>query len=409
MSHARLDQLQSALVDELIHKEGIRSRAVEAAFRSVPRHLFLPDVPPEEVYSDQAIVTKTDDENIAISSSSQPVLMAAMLESLDLRPGDRVLEIGAGTGYNAALLAHVVGRDGLVVSVDIDADLVESARRHLHTAGYDHVEVLLADGGDGAPLFAPFDAILVTVGVWDIPPAWLAQLKPGRRLIAPIWFYGSQLAITFQKDEEHLVGLESIPCGFVRMQGAFAGPETVLTLDEKGLLQITLDTTANVDPHRVRHFLQSRYTLRATGIKVDARQIAYGLYFWLGIHTQGFVHIHAFDELAKHGSIPRLFGNQDRYLASAGLMAPDGLALLMRASVVGDEEVTARPFQLWIAQYGDRTVADRLLAAVAAWNAASRPHMDEFSVTAYPMAAPQPAAPAGVVSKRWMRYHFTRR
>src|SRR5580693_5696557 len=119
---------------------GIRDERIAAALRDVPRHLFLPHLPPEEAYLDDAIVTKRDADGQAISSSSQPAIMAIMLDQLDLSPGQRVLEIGAGTGYNAALMSHIVGPSGTVVSVDIDSDVAGQARDHLASAGYPRSE-----------------------------------------------------------------------------------------------------------------------------------------------------------------------------------------------------------------------------------------------------------------------------
>src|SRR3984893_11957908 len=137
-------RIHALLIDELAAAGAVRSPTVEAALRAVPRHLFLPDVPLEEVYRDQAIVTKRVD-GIRVSSSSQPAIMAIMLEQLDVRPGQRVLEIGAGTGYNAALLAHLVGPTGRVVTVDIDDDIVAAARQHLDAAGCERVQVVCGD------------------------------------------------------------------------------------------------------------------------------------------------------------------------------------------------------------------------------------------------------------------------
>jgi protein-L-isoaspartate(D-aspartate) O-methyltransferase len=111
--------LPQALVDELKNKGAIRTTPVETAFRAVPRHLFVPGVALDEVYRDQSIPTKRLDGAI-VSSSSQPAIMAVMLEQLALEPGHHVLEIGAGAGYNAALMAHIVGETGQVVTVDID-------------------------------------------------------------------------------------------------------------------------------------------------------------------------------------------------------------------------------------------------------------------------------------------------
>src|SRR5215204_4057723 len=120
-----------------------------------------------------------------ISSSSQPAIMAVMLDQLDVRPGQRVLEIGTGTGYNAALLAELVGGSGAVTTVDIDADLVEQAGRNLDAAGVGGVDVVRGDGsaggvdvvrGDGSagwPDAAPYDRIILTAAARDLAPAWL--------------------------------------------------------------------------------------------------------------------------------------------------------------------------------------------------------------------------------------------
>src|SRR5512147_1970485 len=112
--------LNEALIDELKKGEYIRSASTEAAFRAVHRHHFLPGTPFEDAYSNRAIRAKQDASGEWISSSSQPSIMAIMLEQLKLEPGQTVLEIGAGTGYNAALMAHIVGPAGRVVTVDLD-------------------------------------------------------------------------------------------------------------------------------------------------------------------------------------------------------------------------------------------------------------------------------------------------
>ena len=144
-----INVLNQALVDELKSMGCIQTPRVEAAFQAVLRHRFIPETPLEEVYSNRVILTKQDQNGQWISSSSEPAIMAIMLEQLDLEPGQKVLEIGAGTGYNAALMAHIVGETGQVVTIDIDDDLVEAAQAHLLRAGFDHVQVTCADGGYG--------------------------------------------------------------------------------------------------------------------------------------------------------------------------------------------------------------------------------------------------------------------
>jgi len=177
-----------------------------AAFEAVPRHLFVPyyyvgveggyerlwagspDPCTRErwlrgVYADVPLATRLRDGEL-VSSSSQPSLMARMLTELRVAAGDRVLEIGAGTGYNAALLAHRLG-DDLVTTVDLEPEITESARTHLAAAGY-RPTVVTGDGTRGVPEHAPYDRIIATCALTSIPRAWLAQCTPGARILAPL-------------------------------------------------------------------------------------------------------------------------------------------------------------------------------------------------------------------------------
>ncbi|MFF1449462.1 methyltransferase domain-containing protein [Streptomyces sp. NPDC058274] len=177
-----------------------------SAFETVPRHLFVPyyyvgvmagherrwgeDPDPHRreawlrgAYADVPLATRMRDGEL-VSSSSQPSLMAKMLTELEVRDGDAVLEIGAGTGYNAALLGHRLG-DDRVTTVDLDPEITESARRHLATAGHRPV-VVTGDGARGVPERAPFDRIIATCTLTSIPRPWLAQCSPGARILAPL-------------------------------------------------------------------------------------------------------------------------------------------------------------------------------------------------------------------------------
>lgn len=182
-------------------------------FRAVPRAWFLPDlvwvydmgtgrsVPVSRVddpdawervaYANVPLVTQWDDGRhsgtgpgvVATSSASMPSVVAAMLRDLEVGDGMRVLEIGTGTGWNAALLAHRLG-SGNVVSVEIDADVVTRARAALARVGLGP-EVIHGDGRDGAPGSAPYDRVIATAGVRDLPPRWLEQTRPGGVVLAP--------------------------------------------------------------------------------------------------------------------------------------------------------------------------------------------------------------------------------
>lgn len=185
------------------------------AFRAVPRHLFLPrwfeseggrwraadETTPgwlDAVYGDRVLVTQLDNDpegwerarrvgvvaGAPTSSSSQPGIMAVMLEALQVRDGDRTLEIGTGTGYNAALLCHRLG-DDLVSTVDVDPAVLAQAKSNLDRAGY-RPTCVVTDGAEGLPDRAPFDRVLATCSVAKIPPAWLAQTAPGGQVVTTL-------------------------------------------------------------------------------------------------------------------------------------------------------------------------------------------------------------------------------
>lgn len=181
--------LRRDLVEHLRGRGHVRDERVAAAFAAVPRELFLAEHAERhglaEVYRDDAIVTRRDGSGTPTSSSSQPAIMAEMLEMLGLRPGQRVLEVGAGTGYNAALLAHLVGEAGRVTSVELDADTAVAARRAL-VAGGVPARVEVGDGAAGWPDAAPYDAVVATASTGTIPRAWFDQLRPGGTLVLPL-------------------------------------------------------------------------------------------------------------------------------------------------------------------------------------------------------------------------------
>lgn len=185
------ERLRAALVDHIRGRGTFHTTQVENAFRTVPRHLFLPDVDLTEAYAPRPVVTKRAANGTAVSSASSPNLVAEMLELLDVAPGQRILEVGAATGINAALLAELTGPTGQVVTIELDDDLATGAREALTRAGYPQVEVICGDGALGHPAGAPYDRIIVTAGAWDIPAPWWQQLAPDGRLVVPVRLHGS--------------------------------------------------------------------------------------------------------------------------------------------------------------------------------------------------------------------------
>jgi protein-L-isoaspartate(D-aspartate) O-methyltransferase len=184
-SSAAGDVLRAALVDQLVADGRVQTSAVEDALRRVPREAFVPDLDLTRVYEDRPQLVKADAHR-TLSTISQPTMVAIMLELAELSPGDRVLEIGSGTGYNAALLATLVGPGGEVVGVDIEEDLVRSSRAALASLGLRNVAVHVGDGRDGWPDDAPYDCVMATVGAEEVPLAWRYQVIDGGRLLVPM-------------------------------------------------------------------------------------------------------------------------------------------------------------------------------------------------------------------------------
>lgn len=182
--------MRRRLVAHLRRRGYVRDRRIMRAFLALPREAFLPDELKRAglpgVYRDDAIVTRRDPATHApTSSSSQPAIMALMLEMLDVRPEHRVLEIGAGTGYNAAMLALLANPGGEVVSIDIDEAAAAAAAAALREVAA-RVHVVVGDGAVGMPGMRDVDRLEVTASSHVVPRAWHEQMALGGRLVMPL-------------------------------------------------------------------------------------------------------------------------------------------------------------------------------------------------------------------------------
>jgi protein-L-isoaspartate(D-aspartate) O-methyltransferase len=162
------------------------------------------------------------DEPVATSSVSAPVIVGSMLTEMALRHGLRVLEVGTGSGYNAALIAELVGDPSLVTTVEIDPTLVAEAVPRLERLGYGAIHVIGGDGTEGVAERAPFDRVVATVGCLDIAPAWIGQLAEGGELLLPLEHGAMHPRVAVGKSEVGLHGSFVGRSGFVRIQGSQA-------------------------------------------------------------------------------------------------------------------------------------------------------------------------------------------
>jgi protein-L-isoaspartate(D-aspartate) O-methyltransferase len=245
-----VSELRHQLTGRLRASGVIRTAGVEAAFRSTPRHLFLPGVPVGAAYADNPVYTKQDGSGVNISAASQPFIVATMLEQLAVQPGDRIMEAGAGTGYNAALMAAMAGPGGHVITIDVDEDLVTGAREHLAAAQVTNVDVVLGDGALGHPGGAPYDKIIATVGAAEVPGPWLQQLAPGGRLVVPLRLRGTaSRSIIFERRENGWHSQGSRLAVFMPMRGSHDDARRVISLTQGTdvTLQVHQDQEAEAD------------------------------------------------------------------------------------------------------------------------------------------------------------------
>jgi protein-L-isoaspartate(D-aspartate) O-methyltransferase len=240
------------LADALGVSGAVRSAWLRRAFEEIPRHVFVPRFHRWEggrevlvdgdsaaqrdewlrgVYTDEALTVQlapTHDEPAGAgrptSSSSAPGVMAGMLEALDLQPGHRVLDVGTGTGYNAALLCHRIGAEN-VVSIELDPGLADAARRALAELGL-RPSVHVGDGHLGVPESAPFDRIIATASVDHIPPAWIAQLAPGGAIVADLrgGLSGSLVRLVAVDDDVAEGRVLDLPGAFMPMRTRLDSP-----------------------------------------------------------------------------------------------------------------------------------------------------------------------------------------
>ncbi|MGH3915102.1 MAG: protein-L-isoaspartate O-methyltransferase family protein [Pseudonocardiaceae bacterium] len=242
------------LVSALRANGMLHSAPVIAAFTAVPRSRFVPaGTSPEDAYADHALVLTSDPCGRATSTISQPSMVALMLEQLRPGPGDRVLEVGAASGYTAALLAEMVRPSGRVVTVELDAALADAAADRL-AERWPEAAVRAGDGWPGVPEAAPFDRVHVTVGVDDLSPHWLEQLTDGGVLVAPITLRPSiELSVAFERCGAELVSRSVRPCGFVRLRGPNAVASGTFVLE--GVGTVHADWTDDTQKQQLRSVL----------------------------------------------------------------------------------------------------------------------------------------------------------
>lgn len=387
------DASRAAMVTELRELGVIRNDRVAAAVGTVPRHLFAPGEPLERAYAAKTILqTKRDAQGVAISMISAADIQAMMLEQAQLEPGMRVLEIGSG-GYNAALIAELVGETGQVTTVDIDPEVIDRTRRCLAVAGYDRVNAVVADADGGVPEYAPYDCVIATTSAWDIPPAWTDQLAEGGRIVVPLRMRGLTRSVVFEREGDRLVSQGYELCSFVPMQGVGTPVERVLPLagDE---VSLRLDGDQPVDPDRLRKALSQPRIEAWSGVTVGGVGRFDGLHLWLAINLLRFGVLTAQKEAAARGLVAHAWA-----LGMPTAVSEDSFAYLGLRGVTPDRMTCE--FGVYGHGPDAKELADQVLQHIQSWDGSNL----DVRIEVYPAGTPDDQLPEGafVLNKKHTR------
>ncbi|MFM9540149.1 methyltransferase, FxLD system [Streptomyces turgidiscabies] len=371
-------RLRQRMTENILRRGYSLSAPVFEALQSVPRHRYAPEVPLETAYDDNlAVVTLRNEEGRAVSSVSASWLQGTMIDGLRPQPGMTMLEVGSG-GFNAELLAHVVGQLGRVVTVDLDPYVVHRTRQLTAEAGSGRVTAVLGDGALGAPDHVPadgFDGIVITYNVWDLSPAWHEQLAEGGHLVLPLEMHGYTRAIALHKRGNVL---EAGPgdwtfCGFIRDRGSAA--RTTPAVDLPGGLQLRFEDGLPADTAGLDQALRGpRYEL-GTSVSVAGDESFETLQLLLATTLDGFC------RLAVDGERDGGLASVPRGADAAAMVGEGSLAYLTHVLVKDGDTPAERRSEFIVHAFGPvaEDLAGQMAARVRAWDstvrAAGYPHL----------------------------------
>ncbi len=361
------------------------SEKTEQAFLAVPRHAFVPryrliftkewqEVTDENLhehlgrlYNDASLCLYGDDDDHIPSTISQPSFVIRSLDMLQLRPGQKVFELGTGSGWNAALIAHLVGPEGHVYSVELIPELAGRAKAALSATGVENVTVIVGDGGDGYALGAPYDRATFTAGTYDLPHQFYDQMKDDGLLLVGIKSEGGgDNLFILRKRQGHFESVEAMPCGWVQMRGKYqidsANPKPIEELPEWNGLQ-------NREVSRIPYW----WSVKGREHFVWATA---GIRSFLGITEPGFRTF----KLAKTPERPY----EERYF---GLWDQDSHSL-----VIAKHDC--------LIAYGNTTAKDRLMWRLRQWVDLGMPTGASFNLHVYPVGVPLSAGENQWIIKR---------
>lgn len=369
------EKYQQQLLEQTqyIYYETPISEATEKAYLATPRHLFVrryrqwgtkewQEVGEENLeehlatlYSDRPLILFGEDDGNIPSTISQPSFVLHMLDMLQLRPGHTVFELGAGSGWNAALMGHLVGSEGHVYSLEIIPEVAKRAAQTIEALGIKNVSIITADGGEGHAAGAPYDRAIFTAGAYDLPRHFYEQIKDGGLLLIVIKNEGGgDNLFLLRKTAGHFESLESMQCGFVQLTGKYQ-------IDS--LEPINLETLPEWIELQQKEISQKPFWWGGKG-KEGFLWLTLGIRSFLGITEPSFRSFKT--EKANEQS------REEHYF---GLWDKENHSLVLAK----DDRLIA---------YGSAVAKERLLQRIRQWVDLGMPSAASFALQVYPIDAP---------------------
>lgn len=385
MDSAEKYQRQLLEQAKAIYQETPLSEATQRAYLETPRHKFVrryrqwgvkewSEVNEENLeqhlatlYSDRALVLFGDDDDDVPSTISQPSFVLRMLDMLQLEPGQKVFELGAGSGWNAALMGNLVAPDGCVYSLELIPEVAQRAAAILQELGITNVHVIEGDGGEGYADGAPYNRAIFTAGAYDLPHPFFEQIKEGGLFLVVIKSEGGgDTLFLLRKQHDHFESIDSMPCGFVQMKGKYQ-------LDH--LKPIPLEELPEWSELRDKPIHRRRFWWGGKG-KWDFPWRTMGIRSFLGITEPSF---RAFKEKKQKDQAREnhYFGLWDQEQTSLVLAKDD-----------------------YLLSYGNVKAEEQLLNALEGWIKLGMPSAASFSLKIYPIDFPLMASEKEWIVKR---------
>ncbi|MFJ6140639.1 methyltransferase, FxLD system [Kitasatospora sp. NPDC092286] len=384
------ERLRNVLVDQVITEGRVHTPRIEAAMRTVPRHVFVPEVSLEEAYTNSTVDIKQNSDGTSISCASQPGVVGLMLEQLQPQPGNKVLELGAGTGYNAGLLAHLVEGGGHVTTIDVDDDLVEGARSHLATAGIENVTVLRTDGALGHPDGAPYDRIVATVGAHGVPHAWMKQLAPGGRLLVPQRLRGSvSRSIAYERKNGAWVSIRSEMNTFMPLRRGIADDERrMIPVASNGSVRLQTNSEQPVDADALADVLDQPRTVLWADVFYRAMESPEWMELWLSCTLPSGLNQMPF----KRETVGDLL-TEDPYPSSTAVFEKGALTYLARRLSPKRTPEGGKLWEFGVVGHGPGSdeLADRVAESMRTWDREYRDREAQFEIQPLTAAPVKPA------------------